>query len=187
MRQKNLPRVVDNPRFLILPWIEIPNLGSHILTIVRRRLPGDWTERYAVRCDGLTHGASYLDGLYLRRPVGKLTVCPAHPLTTKCRRGLGVGFEAAWAPAPTAMIAAAPASSRPRRRRPPSDCFANFELSAGSIRIRASEIALRSSRLVIGFTLPVSIERRNTRTSSAPSLKPCPRDCQLARGNFRRV
>ena len=29
MREKNLPLVVDNPRFLILPWIEIPNLGSH--------------------------------------------------------------------------------------------------------------------------------------------------------------
>ena len=44
-REKNLPLVVDNPRFLILPWIEIPNLGSHILAIVRCRLPGDWTER----------------------------------------------------------------------------------------------------------------------------------------------
>ena len=46
LREKNLPLVVDNPRFLILPWIKIPNLGSHILAIVRRRLPGDWTERY---------------------------------------------------------------------------------------------------------------------------------------------
>ena len=46
LREKNLPLVVDNPRFLILPWIEIPNLGSHILALVRRRLPQDWTERY---------------------------------------------------------------------------------------------------------------------------------------------
>ena len=45
-RETNLPLVVDNPRFLILPWIKIPNLGSHILAIVRRRLPADWTERY---------------------------------------------------------------------------------------------------------------------------------------------
>ena len=44
--RRNLPLVVDNPRFLILPWIEIPNLGSHILAIVRRRLPGGWAERY---------------------------------------------------------------------------------------------------------------------------------------------
>ena len=46
LREKNLPFVVDNPRFLILPWIKIPNLGSHILAIIRRRLPEDWTERY---------------------------------------------------------------------------------------------------------------------------------------------
>ena len=46
LREKNLPLVVDNPRFLILPWVHIPNLGSHILAIVRRRLPADWTERY---------------------------------------------------------------------------------------------------------------------------------------------
>ena len=31
---------------LILPWIRIPNLGSHILALVRRRLPRDWTRRY---------------------------------------------------------------------------------------------------------------------------------------------
>ena len=48
MRGKNLPLVIDNPRFLILPWITIPNLGSHILSLVRRRLPEDWTERYNV-------------------------------------------------------------------------------------------------------------------------------------------
>ncbi len=35
-----------NPRFLILPWIEIANLGSHILALVRRHLPEDWTKRY---------------------------------------------------------------------------------------------------------------------------------------------
>ena len=46
LREKNLPLVVDNPRFLILPWVQIPNLGSHILAIVRRRLPADWTARY---------------------------------------------------------------------------------------------------------------------------------------------
>ena len=46
LREKNLALVVDNPRFLILPWIEIPNLGSHILALVRRRLPEDWAERY---------------------------------------------------------------------------------------------------------------------------------------------
>ena len=46
LRERNLPLVVDNPRFLILPWIGIPNLGSHILAVVRRQLPLDWTARY---------------------------------------------------------------------------------------------------------------------------------------------
>ena len=47
LRSRNLPMVIDNPRFLILPWIRIPNLGSHILALVRRRLPRDWTRRYS--------------------------------------------------------------------------------------------------------------------------------------------
>ena len=46
LREKTLPLVIDNPRFLILLWITIPNLGSHILSLVRRQLPDDWTERY---------------------------------------------------------------------------------------------------------------------------------------------
>ena len=48
VRQKNLHLVVDNPRFLILPWIVIPNLGSHILALMRRRLPQDWGSRYNI-------------------------------------------------------------------------------------------------------------------------------------------
>ena len=48
LREKNLHRVVDNPRFLILPWLVIPNLGSHILALIRQKLPQDWTERYNV-------------------------------------------------------------------------------------------------------------------------------------------
>ena len=43
-----MTQVVDNPRFLIPPWVEIPNLGSYILAPVRRRLPTDWTERYHI-------------------------------------------------------------------------------------------------------------------------------------------
>ena len=45
-REKNLPLVVDNSRFLILPWISISGLGSHVFAIVRQRLPTHWTVRY---------------------------------------------------------------------------------------------------------------------------------------------
>ena len=47
-RQNNLPRVVNNARFLILPWVEIPHLASHVLALAARRLPGDWLAAYAV-------------------------------------------------------------------------------------------------------------------------------------------
>ena len=30
-----------------MPWIEIPNLGSHVLAIVRRHLPEDRAEHYS--------------------------------------------------------------------------------------------------------------------------------------------
>ena len=46
LREKNLPLVIDNSWFLILPWVTVPNLASYILAIVRRRLPDDWAERY---------------------------------------------------------------------------------------------------------------------------------------------
>ncbi len=47
-REQNLPRVIDNPRFLILPWVCVPNLGSHLLAIMKRRVPFDWYQRYHV-------------------------------------------------------------------------------------------------------------------------------------------
>ncbi len=39
---------MDIPRFLILPWIQIPDLGSHIFSTVCRHLPDEWTRRYNV-------------------------------------------------------------------------------------------------------------------------------------------
>lgn len=45
-RQKNLLLVVNNARFLILPWIQSKGLASKILSIVNRQLPNDWHQRY---------------------------------------------------------------------------------------------------------------------------------------------
>ncbi len=41
--------MINNARFLILPWIRIPNLASHVLARCEKRLPDDWHERYAIR------------------------------------------------------------------------------------------------------------------------------------------
>jgi hypothetical protein len=49
MRQKNLQLVVNNARFLILPWILSKGLASKILAAVSRRLQGDWYKRYGYR------------------------------------------------------------------------------------------------------------------------------------------
>ena len=48
-RQQNLHLVVNNARFLILPWIRSENLASKILGLAARRLPGDWQHRYGYR------------------------------------------------------------------------------------------------------------------------------------------
>ena len=47
-RRANLPQVVNNGRFLILPWVEVPHLASHILALAARRLPHDWLAAYGV-------------------------------------------------------------------------------------------------------------------------------------------
>ncbi len=46
-RQSNLNLLVNNHRFLILPWIKIANLASWILAQVTRRLRHDWQALYA--------------------------------------------------------------------------------------------------------------------------------------------
>ncbi len=46
-RQRNLRYVVNNTRFLMLPWLEAPNLASRILALAARRVPIDWLHRYA--------------------------------------------------------------------------------------------------------------------------------------------
>ena len=48
-RRKNLQRIVNNSRFLILPWLRIKGLASHVLSRAADRLPDDWEEAYAVR------------------------------------------------------------------------------------------------------------------------------------------
>jgi hypothetical protein len=48
-RRANLSRLVNNGRFLILPWVTVPHLASHILALAARQLPTDWLAAYAVR------------------------------------------------------------------------------------------------------------------------------------------
>ena len=48
-RQRNLHLIVNNARFLILPWIQCRNAASRVLALASRRLADDWHTRYAYR------------------------------------------------------------------------------------------------------------------------------------------
>lgn len=48
-REKNLHRVVNNSRFLILPWIQSKGLASKTLAMAAKCLPNDWHLRYGYR------------------------------------------------------------------------------------------------------------------------------------------
>jgi len=47
--QSNLHLVVNNARFLILPWVPSHNLASRILAGIARQLPQDWQGRYSYK------------------------------------------------------------------------------------------------------------------------------------------
>lgn len=48
-RRTHLDTIVNNSRFLILPWVEVKNLASHVLAKTLSRLPRDWEERFGKR------------------------------------------------------------------------------------------------------------------------------------------
>jgi hypothetical protein len=49
LRKKNLRFVVNNCRFLILPWVSSRYLASRILSLAAKQFPEDWQKRYRYR------------------------------------------------------------------------------------------------------------------------------------------
>jgi len=47
-RMSMLPQVVNNNRFLLLPWVKVKNLASYILSASLKRLREDWRKQYEV-------------------------------------------------------------------------------------------------------------------------------------------
>src|SRR5207244_8412266 len=45
-RRRNLRFLAYNPRFLIVPWVQVKHLASHILGEMARRIPSDWERTY---------------------------------------------------------------------------------------------------------------------------------------------
>jgi hypothetical protein len=48
-RRRNLGLIANNSRFLILPWVTVPHLGSWILGQVAKRIAQDWQAKYGHR------------------------------------------------------------------------------------------------------------------------------------------
>jgi hypothetical protein len=46
-REAQLNQIANNVRFLLLPWVGVPHLGSWILGALGRRIAGDWQAKYA--------------------------------------------------------------------------------------------------------------------------------------------
>jgi uncharacterized protein DUF4338 len=53
-RHEQLTRIANNTRFLILPWVRVKFLASHLLGLVSRRIGRDWLEKYG-------HGLDWLE------------------------------------------------------------------------------------------------------------------------------
>jgi hypothetical protein len=45
-RQAHLGGIANQQRFLMLPWVQVPHLASHLLALALRRLSRDWQGRY---------------------------------------------------------------------------------------------------------------------------------------------
>jgi len=66
-RQANLPLIVNHSRFLILPWVRVPNLASHVLSLAARQMPLDWWAAYRaqpVLLETLVDATRYHGGCY---------------------------------------------------------------------------------------------------------------------------
>jgi hypothetical protein len=48
VRRINLQRIVNQSRFLILPWVQVSNLASHVLAKSVKQLPDLWQRQFGV-------------------------------------------------------------------------------------------------------------------------------------------
>ncbi len=65
--RKHLRLVVRNARYLLMPWVEVPNLASHALGLAVRQLPGDWQRLHGYRpvlCESYVDATKYAGTCY---------------------------------------------------------------------------------------------------------------------------
>ena len=78
-RKKTLHLIVNNSRFLVLPWVQSKNLASRILSLAAKRLPADWQQRYGYRpvlLESFVEKQRFAGHLLQGRQLG---ACGGHP------------------------------------------------------------------------------------------------------------
>jgi len=104
-RRANLPRVVNNARFLILPWVGVPHLASHVLSLAARRLPADWQAAYGVQpllletlVDRPYSGTCYraANWIYAGQSQGRGRMDRSHKAQGSCKDILLYPLESQW-------------------------------------------------------------------------------------------
>lgn len=62
-RKHHLKQIVGNSRFLVMPWVRIPNMASHVLALNISRLPLDWQRHFNHR---LLLLETFVDGRFFK-------------------------------------------------------------------------------------------------------------------------
>jgi hypothetical protein len=105
-RRRNIRLVAYNSRFLILPWVEVPHLASHLLGRMARALPGEWervyghpvffaeTFVYPERFRGTCYRAA--NWVFLGRTTGRGKDDLTHRANRPVKDVLGYGLTRRW-------------------------------------------------------------------------------------------
>lgn len=147
-RRANLPRVLANSRFLLLPTIEVPNLGSHVLALAAARVVADWPARYGVTpllLETFVDESRYAGTVYRAANWQRLGVTAG-----RGRQDGTVGAKALYV-LPLATDWQAPLCTRPPRRLAPVDPdpaaswaeqeFGQVDFPDGRLRTRLRRLA----------------------------------------------
>ena len=119
-RARNLQRVVNNSRFLLLPWVAMSNLASAVLARGLGQLAVDWPRHYHLEpwlVETLVDPRRHHGGCYRAANWVALGASPARP---PCRGGAQDGPGLSCGPRCEAAVAGALSdASRPPPRRSP--------------------------------------------------------------------
>lgn len=118
-RKRNRHLIAYNSRFLVMPWVHVPHLASHVLGQMARRLSADWQHYYAhplyfleTFIDPARHrGTCYraANWIVLGQTVGRGHRCPTMTPNRSIKQVLGYPLsdrfrERLNAPAPEAQM-----------------------------------------------------------------------------------